>query len=167
MLMLVCILWLDAVVFRPEPNPRYSSRLKDCNLVCPQRLNHWSLTICSVERLQYKAHPQWKNCLDTQPGALKIIALSSLSSLVNARMLLWSLPAHRLDDQREFSEQVLIISTCCTCVCSFKWWVLSINLASRAVSACFGFFFTFVFKINRSNRLFMHKSISTTWFFFF
>lgn len=50
MLKLVCILWLEAVVLKPEPNPDIVGglRLKDCNLVCPHRLNHWRLTIGSM-----------------------------------------------------------------------------------------------------------------------
>lgn len=153
MLMLVCILWLDAVVFKPEPNPTYSSRLKDCNLVRPQRLNHWSLTIGSVYLLQYKAHLQWKNCLDSQPGALKIIALCVLCHRLEMPGCYfdrcphsgWAIWGSFLSKSLSFHDPMVYYAgaTCHMCVGHFKSWLIFINSASGTASVYFYLFFFF------------------------
>ena len=75
MLMLVCIFWLDVVVLKAEPNPDTSSTaglgLKDCNLVHPHKLNHWSLTTgCIWLELVFSVSPEEHSQVLWKPKAL-------------------------------------------------------------------------------------------------
>lgn len=86
-----CVVLFDANVslyfvigcggFESQTQPRYtsSSKHKDCNLVRPHRLSHWSLTTGCVWLLLFSAYFQPMNPPVTQPGALKIQAVFPLT----------------------------------------------------------------------------------------
>lgn len=101
MLMLVCILWLDAMVYKPEPNPDIVVGLRTVILsahidwivkVCPWAVYDFCCFthICSEESLWNSAR------------CFEIIAVLSPCQelLVNVRMTLWSPWAQKVIESR-------------------------------------------------------------------
>lgn len=73
-LMLVCILWLNVVFLKAEPNPDTVAglRLKDCNFVQPHKSSDWNLSTGCMWLVPFSEYLQRMDPHVTQSGTLNL-----------------------------------------------------------------------------------------------